>query len=186
MALRRDRSQAEEKYRTRESGETGDLGDHHTEYIALNGAKARIVADSEVSSEPGHRGRAEPAGDFRLVAVCRTPSAWMISSTLLSVPVGSITLYQVEHNVVTSGEIDCNRQHHPSAVWQIQLQLEDYCVPDSMQKNRFAAVRHRRLSSLPHFAWAIFSFAARSSPPTNYPAPWSIRPASADAWVRAS
>ena len=25
---------------------------------------------------------AEPAGDFRLAAVCRTPSAWMISSTL--------------------------------------------------------------------------------------------------------
>ena len=39
--------------------------------------RGRMVGDSEVSIEPGHRGRAEPAGDFRLAAVCRTPSAWM-------------------------------------------------------------------------------------------------------------
>jgi hypothetical protein len=53
-----------------------------------------VVADSEVSSEPGHRGRAEPARDFRLVAVCHTPSARMISISPYFVT-GGIMLHQL-------------------------------------------------------------------------------------------
>lgn len=50
----------------------------------------RVVADSEISSEPDHRSPAEPAGDFRREASRRAfgaddaqgrmPSDWMISS----------------------------------------------------------------------------------------------------------